>query len=202
MNTKKFFSTLEVARMCQVSQGTIIRWIHENKLRAAVTAGGHHRIHFEEAGALLERLGMPVPPELSGIGIKAVIIDDEPVVREFLRDVFHRYFPDFHLEEAADGFSAGTLVSSVKPHLVILDIMLPGLDGFQVCEYIRKHPELDKTKIIVVSGLAAGEVEDKIIKMGADDFLEKPVDVELFREKIIKHLKIQENGGKNHGLAA
>jgi DNA-binding response OmpR family regulator len=146
---------------------------------------------------------MPVPEGLSGSPrTKVVVIDDEPVVRDFMREIFRKYFPDFQFEEAADGFMAGTCVSSLKPQLVILDIMLPGLDGFEVCKYIRRHPELDGTKIIVVSGLSAGEAEEKILAMGADDYLEKPIDIEIFKEKIRTHLKISGSGGKSYGMAA
>lgn len=182
---KDFYTTFEVAQMCHVSPGSVIRWVHEGKLQASLTAGGHHRIKAEDIKSFLKSLRMPIPAEL---GEKeqtvALIVDDEANIRSVVRVALMKYFPEMAIEEAEDGFLAGAKVTSFRPDLVILDIKLPGLDGFRVCQFIKENSELKHTKVLVITGMDPEEARDKILKLGADDFLSKPFEIEMLVEKI------------------
>ncbi len=190
----RYFSTFDAARMCHVSPGSMIRWIREGRLTAAKTAGGHHRIRDTDLVDLLKSLQMPVPDELSAERSEAkplpqnaprvLIVDDEREICLLVRQILELEFPGVKIEEARDGFEAGWKAHQFKPQLVILDLMLPGMDGFQVCRFIRNISELKNTKILAISGLNLADKEKKIRDQGADDFLEKPFDLERLKSKV------------------
>lgn len=183
---ERLLRTNEVARLCQVSQGTVIRWIHEGKLSASLTAGGHNRIRQADLVELLRTLRLPIPSELSmkEQELKVLIVDDEPEIRNIIRWMILQNITTARIEEAEEGFIAGWKTHCLRPDLVMLDLMLPGLDGFQVCEFIRRFPELKSTKIIAMSAFSDPEMEKRILGLGADDFLIKPFDLETLRLKI------------------
>lgn len=193
---KKYLGTFEIAKMCHVSPGSVIRWIHEGKLAAVSTAGGHRRVPREEVAWFLKSLGMPVPVELENTEkIKVLIVDDEKPIRELIQTVIRKHLRGALIEEAEDGFIAGTKLNSFVPHLVILDLNLPGLNGLRVCDFIRKAPQLKKSRILAISGLHDPGIQEKILKLGANDFLAKPFDVNLLREKIAAQIDALKNGG-------
>lgn len=199
---EKLLRTQEVAKMCQVAQGTVIRWIREGRLPASSTAGGHNRVRPEDLIKLLRNLRIPMPPELvADQNVRILIVDDEPEVRNMVRWTIEQNFKDVQIEEAKEGFIAGWKTHSFRPNLVVLDLMLPGLDGFGVCEFIRQFPELKETKIIAISALIDPEVEEKILALGANDFLTKPFELDVLKEKIAAQLQIKaEKVSKNEFL--
>lgn len=190
----KYFSTFEVAKICQVSPGSVTRWIHDGKLAASVTAGGHHRVQADNLLKLLRSLRMPIPAELALYEqqIKILIVDDEVGIRQLLRSIINKYYPDINIEEAEEGFPAGWKAHGFHPDLVLLDIMLPGMDGFRVCQFIRNNPELKRTKIIVITAVQEPEAREKMLKLGADDFITKPFNVEDLKQKIEAQLNFPE----------
>ncbi len=196
---EKLLRTQEVARMCQVAQGTVIRWINEGRLPAAATAGGHNRVRAKDLLELLKTLRLPIPDELSSDPsldqkTRVLIVDDEPEERKMIRWMLEQDFTEIEIEEAQEGFVAGWKTHSFRPHLVVLDLMLPGLDGFHVCEFIRRFPELKETKIIAISALMDPEVAKKIMSLGANDFLTKPFDLDVLKEKICMQLNGKRKG--------
>lgn len=201
---EKFFKTQEIAKICQVAQGTVIRWIKEGKLPASSTAGGHNRIQAKDLFELLKSLRLPIPLELSPEfvfepkqKVRILIVDDEPEMRKMIRWKIEQDFPGAEIEEAGEGFIAGWKTHSFRPQLVILDLMLNGLDGFHVCEFIRQFPELKDTKIIAISALMGPEVAKKILELGANDFLAKPFDLDVLKQKISIQLNGQQKGSSD-----
>lgn len=194
----KYFGTYEAAKLCQVSPGSLIRWIKEGKLAASVTPGGHHRIAAKELIQLLKHSRMPVPPELEDQSrIRILIVDDEPEVRGLIRWMLERQEGNLLIEEAHDGFGAGWKARDFRPDLVILDLMMPNLDGFYVCKTIRDSADLKGTKIIVITALLDEAVRDKILSLGADDFLYKPFEIDQLKEKVMAHLYNGKGGSED-----
>lgn len=193
---EKFFGTQEIAKICQVAQGTVIRWIKEGKLPAAVTAGGHHRISPDDLLKFLKELRLPIPEALQKTRQKRVlIVDDEKAVRGLIRWVIEQNFPGVLIEEAEEGFVAGWKIHEFFPDLIILDLLLPGLDGFRVCEFVRSFPQFKESRIIAISALMDVEVERKFRALGADDVLVKPFDPEKLKEKIRQCLEVHGGNG-------
>ncbi len=194
---EKLIKTQEVAKICRVAQGTVIRWIHAGRLPASTTAGGHNRVRLTDLVQFLRNLNLPIPSELSADDKKRIlIVDDEAEIRAMIRWMLGQDFKDVLIEEAGEGFVAGWKTHSFRPDLVVLDLMLPGLDGYHVCEFIRQFPELRETKIIAISALNDPEVEKKFLALGADEFMVKPFDLEVLKKKIRMHLKVHEKEGR------
>ena len=197
---KDFYTTDQVSKFCNVSRGSVIRWIHEGKLRAATTVGGHHRIAREEIIRLLEIMHFSIPAELTeGVRPVALLVEDDEATRKMLRDILESRFPDFQVEEASDGFEAGLKIQKFRPRLVLLDICLPGQDGLDVCRLIRNFPELQNMVIIAVSGMQDPEVRKSVLELGANDFIPKPFDYEVLCQKIETYLKLKPSEQEKRG---
>lgn len=181
---KKTLTTYGVAEHCQVTPRTVNQWINEGKLKAYQTPGKHSRITVEEFLEFLHRYNMPVPPELESFnGAKRILIvdDDTGMVDSIYR--FLKRNQNYSLESAYDGFEAGQKFSDFKPDLIVMDIKMPGLDGFQLCSHVRNNPKNKNIKILLMSGMAEEE-EIKKAKGLADDFLMKPFSTQALKEKV------------------
>jgi excisionase family DNA binding protein len=174
---KRTYGTHEIARLCQVTPPTIGRWIEEGKLPSFKTAGGHRRVWDVDLASFLKQHNMPVPPDLVGAGVlRLVIVDDEPEMRRFIVRVVGKTFPEAEVHEAGDGFEAGHKIATLLPSLVVLDLRLPGMDGFKVCRTVRADPRLRSVKILAITGVGVEESRRQIMEAGANAFLPKPFD--------------------------
>lgn len=121
--------------------------------------------------------------------LKILIIDDEIEVHDFVSSALED-FNNIDIKSVYDGFSAGITVNEYMPDLIILDLLLPGVDGFKVCTNIKNSPRLKDIKILAITGYDSPEYREKIFQAGADDYLPKPMELSLFREKVKKLLNI------------
>ncbi len=113
---------------------------------------------------------------------KILIVDDEPNVRNLVVDTLN-YLGNYILLEAGTGKEVLDLVRKEKPDLVILDIMLPDIDGYTICEQIKENPNLN-TLVLILSARSS-ELDQKIgFGMGADDYLTKPFTLKELIEKV------------------
>jgi excisionase family DNA binding protein len=181
MSSKPVFTTFEAARLCHVSPLSIINWVNAGRLPAFRTPGGHRRIRREDLITFMRDNGLPLPEELSqGAGRrKVLIVDDEPAILKLLSEQLKRRTKDpFEIATASDGFEAGRLVASLRPDVVILDLRMPGVDGFQVCKTIKAAPETASTLVVAMTGYHTPETEARILECGASKCFAKPLDPE------------------------
>lgn len=120
---------------------------------------------------------------------KILVIDDEIEVHDFISDAL-KELDNTEVKSVYDGFSAGMTVAEYLPDLIILDLLLPGIDGFKVCANIKNNPKLKDIKILAVTGYDSPENRKKIFAAGADDYLTKPIELKEFREKVKKLLNL------------
>ncbi len=120
---------------------------------------------------------------------KVLVIDDEENIIEFIR--LGLRYEGFHVESASDGEQGVTAAQRINPDLVILDVMMPGIDGLEVCRRLRDNPTTHDVPILMLT--AKDEVKDRIIglKTGADDYLTKPFDFDELLERIRAILRRQ-----------
>ena len=171
-------STTTAARLLGVAVASISKWIDEGQLKAGRTPGGHRRIAKEDLIAFLRRQKLPLPPELKAHPLRALVIDDEPAVVAWLAEELRSRYPDLEVFEANDGYSAGEIVASAKPDVVVLDLRMPGMDGFEVCRRIKSNEDTKGAVVIAITAEPSTGAERRILEAGAKTLLTKPLDIE------------------------
>ena len=188
-STSKLLTTGEVARYCDVSTNAVKKWIRNGRLRAFRTPGGHFRVESEDFKQFLLQHKMPVYAEFfGGDSRRVLVVDDDAQVREMLATVLGTMEPRMEVEQAEDGYDALLKAGHTRPDLMILDLKMPRMDGFEACRRIRTNPATSGTKILAVSGYMDEEAEREIVRCGASDYMRKPLDIEEFRRRVAKLL--------------
>lgn len=174
---KKVFTTGEAAEICKVSQQTIIRCFDSGRLVGFRVPGSRfRRIPREELIRFMRENEIPLDA-LEGPRKRVLIVDDDPQIVEVLREAFTRD-GRFDVETAGTGYDAGMLTESFKPHILILDYMLPDINGNVVCERLRAREQTRDTRVVFVSGVVEPEEVDRLRRAGADEFVKKPFNIE------------------------
>ncbi|GAB4110328.1 MAG: response regulator [Phycisphaeraceae bacterium] len=180
---KQVFTTGEAAEICKVSQQTIIRCFDSGRLKGFRVPGSRfRRIPREELLKFMKENDIPTDRLESGKRRILVVDDDDQIVELFV-DLLGRD-DRYELRTASTGYDAGLLTESFKPDLMILDYMLPDINGNVVCETVRKNPVLGNMKIIIVSGVVHQGDIDGLLKAGADEFIKKPFNIEVLLKRI------------------
>jgi excisionase family DNA binding protein len=174
-------TTGQVAAHCQVSTPTVKTWIREGRLRAYKTPGGHARIAVDEFQRFLQRHQMPAYPTAPPPAV-VLVVDDEPQVVDMLVELLAHHPREFKIETASDGYEALIKLGSLRPALLILDAMMPKLDGIELCRHLKGHPETQAIRILGVTGYPG--VAPELLAAGADAVLTKP----LALDEIERHL--------------
>lgn len=119
-------------------------------------------------------------------GIKILVVDDEPNIVQFLE--FGLQNEGFEVQAALDGIAAITMIKQFQPHVVILDVMMPGMDGFEVCRMLKRTEN-----VAVIMLTARDEVDDRVkgLNLGADDYMVKPFSFEELLARINARLRNQ-----------
>ena len=170
-------STFSIARMLHVDPGSVANWIDRDLLKAHRTPGGHRRVAGDDLVAFLRKHKMPVPEELRA-SARVLVVDDEPGITHMIACAIRRAHADFEVAEAHDGFRAGALVATLKPDVVILDLRMPGMDGFEVCRLIKLQEATRHAQIVAMTAYPSPESERKILQCGARVCLSKPLDLD------------------------
>jgi two-component system, OmpR family, alkaline phosphatase synthesis response regulator PhoP len=124
---------------------------------------------------------------MSEITFKVLIVDDEPDILEFLK--YNLIKEGYQIFSAANGLEAVDIAKREHPHLIILDVMMPEMDGIETCEELRKTPDLEDT--IIVFFTARGEDYSQVAgyEAGADDYITKPIKPKVLKSKVSALLK-------------
>jgi len=196
---KRIFTTGEAAEVCKVSQQTIIRCFDSGRLAGFRVPGSKfRRIPREELLRFMRENS--IPTETIEPGLKRVlVVDDDPDIVQLMADVLSRD-GRFETRTAGTGYDAGLLTESFRPHIVLLDFMLPDINGNVVCSRIRQKPELKGTKILCISGVVKPEDVASLKAAGADDFLKKPFGIVALVQRIEALLDLEtRNAGRIQG---
>ncbi|WP_086001825.1 response regulator [Plesiocystis pacifica] len=189
---KDTYSTHDVAKICCVTPTTVIRWIEDGLIPAFKTVGGHRRVRREDLEKVCRDRGIPFNvPTGTEVG-RILVVDDEPVVLELVSDVVKELNHKFEVEVAKDAFDAGRLVATFRPQLIFLDLMMPGVDGFEVCTRLKKDAATTNTEVIAITGYYTEANMERIINAGAVACLKKPLDVLEVRGRVIEAFKLKD----------
>lgn len=187
--TKTVFTTGEAAKICKVSQQTIIRCFDNGSLKGFRVPGSRfRRIPRDQLFSFMRDNGIPTDALENGKK-KLLIVDDEQDLVELMSDAFARD-GRFDIRTANNGFDAGMQVKEFRPDMVVLDVMLPDINGKEVCQRVRSDKSLDSVRIICISGMIEADKIADLRASGADDFMQKPFTVDRLIDRVCDLLEI------------
>lgn len=174
---KQVFTTGEAAELCSVSQQTIIRCFDSGRLNGFRVPGSRFRriprndlIRFMRAN--------DIPHDIFDTGtLRVLAVDDDPIIIRMLEDMLGED-DRFELETASSGYEAGMLTREFQPDVILLDYMLPDINGKVVCERIKTDPEFKDTRIVIISGVIRENEIKCLLEAGAEEFISKPFSVD------------------------
>lgn len=172
--------------MLGVAVSSVSKWIDGGNLVAGRTPGGHRRIEAEDLVRFLRQQKLRIPSELQVSPPNILIVDDEEAVTRWLAMEIGERFPDFEVKQAQDGFAAGEIVGALRPDVIILDLLMPGIDGFEVCRRIKSNPLTSQARVVAITGSHLAETRERILSMGADTCLVKPFDINEIMDEVAK----------------
>ena len=174
MKEKRYLTPTEVADLLLVSPITVRQWAQKGLLEARTTAGGHRRFSIDSVRRFANEMG------LSGSlgeddGRRILVVDDDLHINRFLVDLLEQRGGDVVMDSAFDGFEAGRKVATFRPDIVLLDIMMPGMDGIEVCRRLKGDVDTMHIHVVAMTGFAEPGLAKKVLAAGADRFLRKPL---------------------------
>lgn len=178
--TNDLLTIPQAARRCAMSRGTIWKYVKSDEIKAFMTPGGHYRIRQADFNDFMQRNNMYPRASHEPVNQRILIVDDEPEILKMMTRILSE--KSYCLETAGDGFDAGVKLMTFKPGLVILDLIMPGMDGFEVCRQIRTNPDTSHIKVLAVTGYDSEENRNRILAEGADAYLTKP----FFKDELIQ----------------
>ncbi len=121
-------------------------------------------------------------------------VDDIPLNLLLVQKMLSKF--NFQFRTAANGQQALDAVAAQKPDLILLDLMMPGIDGFEVIRRLRENPETADVQIVILSALNSNEDVVKGFNVGANDFIMKPIIMEKLLSCVVTQLQLIEAKGK------
>jgi len=190
MARQSFFTTFEISQICGVNPTTVQNWVKGKKLRALQTPGGHRRVRREDLVSFMKEFGMPFPADLSQEPPLILIADDEIDILDMLESLMRSGDDEVKVARAQNGVDALLTIGETKPDLLILDIMMPEMNGYDVCQKLKSSPSTQNIKIVAISGDHNPAVKERILNAGADLFFTKPLEIFGFREQCFNLLQL------------
>jgi excisionase family DNA binding protein len=183
---KQVYSTTEVAVLCHVTPKTVVNWIDTGKLPCMKTGGGFRKVFREELIRFMKENNIPF--EDGEIIKKILIVDDNPDDVNIMRQLLESSNTSYQIDFASDGEEGLFKIGVVHPALIILDIRMPKLDGFKVYELIKATEATADIKVLFVTGQEEDAFIDRLKEECIDFYLSKPLNQQLFIEKVDKIL--------------
>lgn len=180
-------TSYQVGALLQVNPSSINKWVKDGRINAFRTPGGHRRIRAGDLVAFLAQHKMPIPRTLSGASKRRLlVVDDDAKQLEAFGRVLKPYNDRIDVAIVDNGIDALVQIGSLKPHVAVLDVYMPLVDGIEVCRRLKANPDTAKISIIIASGQLTPDVEKKALEAGANLCLAKPLDVEVVLAELEK----------------
>lgn len=186
----KYYTTHGVARLLGVSLPTVVNWADSGLLEVHRTPGGHRRISREALVTFSKKHEYPLPPEeFGGSGPpRVLVVDDDTDFGQMVID-YIALKSDYEVCLADSGFAAGLAVAEFKPNLILMDLMMPGMDGFEAARALRQRKDQRQIPIIACTGHGDPAVERRIEEEGFQGWIQKPLALEDLLGTIRRHLE-------------
>ena len=183
------------SKYCNVSSKTIINWVEAGHIKAYRTVGGHRRIKKSDLEVFMLNQGIPIPVEKDEEARKKIlVVDDDLIIVESIVQALEEDKYNYDVISASDGFEAGLQVNHFNPDLLILDIMMHDIKGYEVCKKIKTDKKTKHTKIIVLSAYLDDSKFAKMKEYGADVCLSKPLPLAKLKDEVAALLGLKDKG--------
>ncbi|MGC8653386.1 MAG: response regulator [Candidatus Kryptoniota bacterium] len=194
--TEQPLSVGQAARILRVSSKTILNWIRAGRLKAYATPGGHFRVWPSDLNKFIKAHKMDIQFDYKEVRPKRIlIVDDDEMYAEMVRVVLEEKIEGVEIQISKDGYEGLILIGEFKPDLVILDLLMPGLDGFKVLELLSARKPINPVKILVLSGNLTKNTVDRLRLSQADGWVAKPVSVNDLLNHVLTLLSGEAHGG-------
>ncbi|MCH7908806.1 MAG: response regulator [Candidatus Hydrogenedentes bacterium] len=178
---QKAYTTFEAAKICHVTHHSIKNWIKQGLIRASRTPGGHYRILEDDLDAFREEYDM-FPSDKGPTKQRVMIVDDDPDAQALIEDILTD--KGYELIKVSNATEVGLKAAQLTPDLILLDFLMPELNGFDVCKALRQNELTRSIPIMAVTCLSKEDDIERIFECGADEYLSKPFKVEQLQEKV------------------
>lgn len=188
--TDSYVTSAQAAKMLNVSLKTVQIWVEKGVLRAWKTPGGHRRIPLAAVESLMrEQRCQMVDEEREQKQLEVLVVEDVASLRKLYQRQFETWGLPVALRLAENGFIGLVRIGERRPDLLITDMMMPGMNGVEMVETIRRNPEFDAIDIVVVTALDSGARELQQIERLGIDCLQKPVPFARLRERVEQNIE-------------
>ncbi|MBN1918017.1 MAG: response regulator [Verrucomicrobia bacterium] len=168
-------TTDQIASYCGVRRKTVTEWIRSGKLPSISRPGQGAAVRQQDFIAFLRHRGEPIPVDfIEDNRHRVLIVDDDAVVVRTLTGMFDTFI-GCSVKTALDGVEAGMRLATFRPHLVVLDLNMPRVDGYTVCAHIKADPATTGTTVLVITGDGSEQTIERLLASGADGYLVKPI---------------------------
>lgn len=190
MTYKKPLSVGQVAEICRVSKKTVLNWIYDGGMKAFTTYGGHYRVWPANVRKFLDTTGMDIPFDyVDDRTTHILVIDDDNDFSTILKSAITTELPEVEVTTTDDGYEGLMLIGELKPQLVILDIKMPKLDGFQVLELLKNRKTEQDLKVLVITGYLDPATRQQLSKTIADHWIDKLSDITTMIKTIAAYVR-------------
>jgi len=182
-------SPQDAAELCYVSSRTIRNWIKNEGLKSFKTPGGQYKIRLEDLKEFIKAKNLPmaeinVEEKSSELIKKILIVDDDEDIVNLLKINLENI--GFKIETASNGIEAGTKVVEFRPDLIILDIIMPEMDGVEALRYFRNLSYTKDKPVIILTSVTKKEIINKATELGISAYFIKPVKIDTLIIEIQK----------------
>jgi excisionase family DNA binding protein len=189
--SKEILTTNEAADLLRIARTSLINWVERGELTPATTPGGHRRFRRVDLVAFADKRGFDINvnhdkktrESVERNRSKVLIVDDDENFREFAQECLS-IAGDFDVKESTNGIDAALIVGSWHPSIVLLDLRMPKMNGFEFCRQMRSNDDFKDVKIIIMTAYADEETVKEIGEIQADDLISKPIGIKAFVEKL------------------
>ena len=176
-----YCGTTYAAKLLGLSVGTIQTLVEKNELQAWKTQGGHRRISMPSIREYQRKHNMlTTAADARDHRLRVLLVEDDPVTREMLRDFCNRCPMPVDCTAMSSGLEALIDIASIQPDVLIADLNMPGVDGFELLRTLRNNPQFNKMTCLVVSALSPEEIESRGGLPEGTIFMAKPVNMHWF----------------------
>ncbi len=178
---QRAYTTFEAARICHVTHHSIKNWIKQGLIRASRTPGGHYRILEHDLDTFREQYDM-FPREKKPTKKRVMVVDDDPDALALMGNILTD--EGYELIKVSNATEVGLKAVQMTPDLILLDFLMPEINGFEVCKALRANELTRSIPIMAVTCLTKEEDIERIFECGADEYLPKPFKVDQLQEKV------------------